>query len=133
MREIHVEEIRDNVAQICIDAAYNLSDDGGLTPRELLATFGATLGRAPRIVPIPGALLLAMAAAGDVVARAIPALAGGSLRRAARRLLHDNRFSSERARRELGWTQDGPAALVPPVQAVARTAAWWRSSRPNPR
>ena len=27
MREIHVEEIRDNVAQICIDAAYNLSDD----------------------------------------------------------------------------------------------------------
>ena len=27
MREIHVEEIRDNVAQICIDAAYSLSDD----------------------------------------------------------------------------------------------------------
>ncbi len=27
MREIHVEEIRDNVAQICIDAAYVLSDD----------------------------------------------------------------------------------------------------------
>ncbi len=27
MREIHVEEIRDSVAQICIDAAYNLSDD----------------------------------------------------------------------------------------------------------
>lgn len=27
MREIHVEEIRDNVARICIDAAYNLSDD----------------------------------------------------------------------------------------------------------
>ncbi len=27
MREIHVEEIRDNIAQICIDAAYNLSED----------------------------------------------------------------------------------------------------------
>jgi fumarate hydratase subunit alpha len=27
MREIHVDEIRDNVAQICIDAAYDLSDD----------------------------------------------------------------------------------------------------------
>jgi len=27
MREIHVEEIRDHVAQICIDAAYNLSED----------------------------------------------------------------------------------------------------------
>jgi fumarate hydratase subunit alpha len=27
MREIHVEEIRDNVAKICVDAAYNLSDD----------------------------------------------------------------------------------------------------------
>ena len=27
MREIHVDEIRDHVAQICIDAAYNLSDD----------------------------------------------------------------------------------------------------------
>lgn len=27
MREIHVDEIRDNVAQICIDAAYDLSQD----------------------------------------------------------------------------------------------------------
>lgn len=27
MRELHVDEIRDNVAQICIDAAYRLSDD----------------------------------------------------------------------------------------------------------
>ncbi len=27
MREIHVDEIRDNVAQICIDAAYNLNED----------------------------------------------------------------------------------------------------------
>jgi fumarate hydratase subunit alpha len=27
MREIHVDDIRDNVAQICIDAAYNLSED----------------------------------------------------------------------------------------------------------
>jgi fumarate hydratase subunit alpha len=27
MREIHVDEIRDNVALICVDAAYNVSDD----------------------------------------------------------------------------------------------------------
>jgi fumarate hydratase subunit alpha len=27
MREIHVDEIRDNVAQICLEAAYNLSED----------------------------------------------------------------------------------------------------------
>lgn len=27
MREIHVDEIRDNVSQMCIDAAYNLSED----------------------------------------------------------------------------------------------------------
>jgi len=27
MRDIHVDEIRDNVAQICVDAAYNLSED----------------------------------------------------------------------------------------------------------
>ena len=27
MREIHVEEIRDNVALMCVDAAYNVSDD----------------------------------------------------------------------------------------------------------
>jgi fumarate hydratase subunit alpha len=27
MREIHVEEIRDHVAQICVDAAYSLNDD----------------------------------------------------------------------------------------------------------
>jgi fumarate hydratase subunit alpha len=27
MREIHVEEIRDNVAQMCVDASYSLSED----------------------------------------------------------------------------------------------------------
>jgi fumarate hydratase subunit alpha len=27
MREIHVEEIRDHVAQMCVDAAYNVSED----------------------------------------------------------------------------------------------------------
>src|SRR5512143_2097423 len=27
MREIHVDDIRDHVAQICIDAAYNVSED----------------------------------------------------------------------------------------------------------
>ncbi len=27
MREIHIEEIRDNVARMCVDAAYNVSDD----------------------------------------------------------------------------------------------------------
>jgi fumarate hydratase subunit alpha len=27
MREIHIEEIRDSVASVCIDAAYNLNDD----------------------------------------------------------------------------------------------------------
>jgi fumarate hydratase subunit alpha len=27
MREIHIDEIRDNVAQMCVDAAYNLSED----------------------------------------------------------------------------------------------------------
>ena len=27
MREIHVDEVRDNVAQMCVDAAYTLSDD----------------------------------------------------------------------------------------------------------
>lgn len=27
MRELHVDEIRDNVARICLDAAYNLSED----------------------------------------------------------------------------------------------------------
>ncbi len=116
-----------------VGRAYNLSDDGGLTPRMLLNAFGSTLGRPPRILPIPGALLTTLAAVGDVVARGIPAAAGTNLRRGAQRLLQDNAYSSARARRELGWTQEGPAALVPPAQAVARTAEWWQSSRPNPR
>ncbi len=119
--------------EAAVGRAYNLSDDGELTSRELLEVFGRTLGHAPRILPIPGALLMAVAGAGDVVARLIPAIAGANLRHGARRLLENNRYSSARARRELGWTQEGPAALVPPAQAVARTAEWWRSSRPNPR
>lgn len=112
--------------EVAVGRAYNLSDDGGLTPRALLRIFGGTLGHAPRIVPIPGKSLLGLAAAGDVVARVFPAPAGTSLRRAARRLLEDNRYPSARARRELDWTQDGPMGLLPPAQAVARTAEWWR-------
>ncbi len=45
MREIHVDEIRDNVAQVCIDAACNLSEDVLTAFDRAIETETASTGR----------------------------------------------------------------------------------------
>ncbi len=111
-----------------IGQAYNLSDDGALTARSLVQEFAGTLGRSPRVVPVPMALVSLVFLVGDVVAPLVPGRPDP--RGALQRLTQDNAFPSAKARRELDWT-DG--RLLPPAEAVARTAAWWRSMHPETR
>lgn len=102
--------------------AYNLSDDGRLTVRELVMGFAQALGRSPAILSIPRVLAAATSSVAGLVARTIPG--APNIRRAAKRLLEDNSYPSGKARRELDWTAE---RLVPHGEALARTAAWWRS------
>lgn len=110
-----------------VGQAYNLSEDAPLTVRALLQNFARGLERRLRLVPVPAGVVRAAAVAGDTLLRMMPALRGTDLRRAARRILADNAYPSEKARRELGW-----AARVPPAEALRRTAGWWREAASRP-
>ncbi len=105
-----------------VGEAYNLSEDAPLTVRALIENFARGLSRRPVLVAVPGWAVLAVAAVGDGILRLLPAARGADadLRRAARRLLEDNAYPAEKARRALDW-----GARVPPALALERTARWW--------
>ena len=105
--------------------AYNLSGDAGLTARLLFTAFGRGLGHTPRILSIPGSVLVGLARAGDALHRLLPGTAAFGLKRAAWLLLRDNPYAVTRAERELGWTAE---AQVPAAEALRRTGEWFRTT-----
>ncbi|HLU25761.1 MAG TPA: NAD-dependent epimerase/dehydratase family protein [Longimicrobiales bacterium] len=107
-----------------IGRAYNLTAERPLTVREIIETFGRVLGRVPRVVSVPTALALSVAAVGDVILRVLPGFGQPALGRLVRRLSRDDPYDTTRARRELGWQP-----RVAPEEALARTAAWYRDSK----
>ena len=102
-----------------IGRSYTLAADAELSVRTLLERFARELGRAPRLVRIPGAPVVALAALVDLAARLLPGVPTVRADRAARRLVEDHPYDQTRAREELGW---GP--VVEPETAIARTAKW---------
>lgn len=102
--------------------AYNLANDYDVTVRDFYRLAGVGLGRKVRLVPVPFAIakpvfamllgvtkLLTHGRASVVNADSISTVT------------RDNPFTSERARRELGWS---PA--VRPEQGVPEAFRWWR-------
>jgi nucleoside-diphosphate-sugar epimerase len=84
--------------------AYNLANDFDLTVAEFFRLAAAGLGRRVRLVPVP----LALARAGVALAAAATSLlhdrsAGVLLRSSLDFVSRDNPFSSDLAKRELGW------------------------------
>ncbi|HEX6589270.1 MAG TPA: NAD(P)-dependent oxidoreductase [Longimicrobiales bacterium] len=106
--------------------AYNLAHDNDTPLRDVIASWrrARATGNA-RIVPVPGGVIEATAAALDGLAAALPFLDLPGMRRPARLVRHDNPYDSRRARAELGWT-----SLVSMEQAVERTVQWLRN-RPD--
>ena len=101
--------------------AYNVANEAPVTVRRFFELAAEGLGRRVRVVRVPAALVHAAAHAAAVGA----ALAGrGGLSATARSsvafLTRDNPFSSERARRELGW-----APVVAPETGVPDAFRWW--------
>jgi nucleoside-diphosphate-sugar epimerase len=105
--------------------AYNLTNDFDVTVREFFELGAQGLGRRVRWVPIP----LPVARVGFAVARFVVNTAtGGRLSVMSNASLsmvtEDNPFTSERARRELGWS---PA--VRPEQSIPEAFAWAQRHR----
>lgn len=101
--------------------AYNLANDFDVTVEEFVRLAGVGLGRRIRTVHMP----LTLARGGAAAARYLGVLAGRrhfglTIAAAVDFLARDNPFSSELARRELGWSP-----TVRPETGVPAAFRWW--------
>jgi nucleoside-diphosphate-sugar epimerase len=100
---------------------YNLTNDGDVTARRFFELASAGMHRRVRVVSVP----MPLARAAFAVVRAVAPIAVGRRFAAAIAssfdfLARDNPFSSERARRELGW--------APPIateEGIVESFRWW--------
>jgi nucleoside-diphosphate-sugar epimerase len=123
---VHAGNVADGMARaVEHDAAdgqvYNLTNDGDVTARRFFELGGEGMGRRVRVVPVP----MPAARAAFAVVRAVAPLVAGPRFGAAIRssfdfLARDNPFSSERARRELGWSPP-----IAPEAAIVDSFRWW--------
>lgn len=105
--------------------AYNLTNDFDVSVREYFRLAAVGLDRRVRFVPIP----IWLAKSGFNVFRLIDRIAMGGKFAVATEgslsfLSRDNPFTSERARRELGW-----APAVRPEQGIPDSFRWWRENK----
>jgi UDP-glucose 4-epimerase len=127
---VHADAVADGIVRAAThDAAggqvYHLTNDFDLTVAELVGYAALGLGRRIRTprVPVTMArlalpLLQAALIAGgrrDLASQAPAVLA---------LVTRDNPFTSDRARRELGW-----CPMVAPAQGVPEAFRWWRDAR----
>lgn len=105
--------------------AYNLANDFPVTVREFLDLGAHGLGRRAHLVPFPvplarGAVRALRAGLRITRGKAMASQAVGTIDF----LTRDNPFTSERARRELGWSPP-----VPPERGVPEAFRWWALHR----
>lgn len=127
---IHAANVADGAVRAVLSAeaggrAYNLANDYDVTVRRFLELAAEGLGRPLRLIPIP----LSVATFGfKAIKSATRTLTGGRfsmVSNASLRLLtEDNPFTSERARRELGWSP-----VVHPEEGVPEAFRWWMTHR----
>lgn len=87
--------------------AYNVTRDGTplLTQREFFTTFGEALGRRPRFIRVPvGLVRFGIGAWSAMLKLLFPGRYAGLGGAAIAFVLGENPYSTERIRRELGWT-----------------------------
>lgn len=104
--------------------AYNLANDFDVTVRRFFELAGAGLGTRLRLVSIPASV----AQQGlRVVKATLRALTGGRMSVISTASLNwfarDNPFSSDRARRELGW-----APAMRPEEGIPDAFRWWAAN-----
>ena len=123
---VHAANVADGMVRAAShDAAggrpYNLANDFDVTVAEFFRLAGEGLGERLRFLSVPASAAHVVMRAAAIVA---PARLRSSMRQSVDFLTRDNPFSSERARRELGW--DPP---VHPRDGVPRAFRWFAESR----
>jgi nucleoside-diphosphate-sugar epimerase len=123
---VHAANVADGMVRAAVTdmaggRAYNLANDYDVTVAEFFHLAGEGMNVKLRMLPIPlvlarGALGMFKVVAPLIVGNRFSAVTTGSLNFVSR----NNPFSSERARRELGW--DPP---VHPEQGVPEAFRWW--------
>lgn len=127
---VHAASVADGaVRAVCSDGAggraYNLANDFAVTVREFIELAADGLGRRVRLLAVP----LPLARAAFALVRAAVRVASGPAMAAHAAssldfLTRDNPFTSERARRELGWSPP-----VPPARGIPEAFEWWARHR----
>lgn len=101
--------------------AYNLANDFDVTVREFFTLGALGLGRRVRLVPVPLPVASALFQAAMGVIRVASGGQASVLSNASLSIVtRDNPFTSDRARRELGW-----APAVRPEQGIPEAFRWW--------
>ena len=123
---VHAANVADGMVRAAMHAeaggrAYNLANDFDVTVHEFFRLAGEGLGERLRFVSLP---VSAARAVVRIAALVTPARLRSSLRQSVDFLTRDNPFTSDRARRELGW--DPP---VRPEQGVVDAFRWFAASR----
>lgn len=127
---VHAASVADGaVRAVACDTAggraYNLANDFPIAVREFLELGAHGLGRRARLIPVPvplarGALRALRAGLRVTRGTGVASQAAGTIDF----LTRDNPFTSERARRELGWSPP-----VPPERGVPEAFRWWALHR----
>jgi nucleoside-diphosphate-sugar epimerase len=127
---IHAANVADGaVRAVASDVAggrpYNLANDYDVTVRRFFELAGEGLERHVKFISIP---LPVARAAFKIIKSSAQALTAGRfnvISNASLQLLtEDNPFTSERARRELGWSP-----VVRPEQSIPEAFRWWMTHR----
>ncbi|MDB4905910.1 MAG: nucleoside-diphosphate-sugar epimerase [Gemmatimonadetes bacterium] len=127
---VHAANVADGIVRAAVTSqaggkAYNLANDFDTTAREFFELAAQGMGKRLRFIPLPVSLVRAGMGALSVVS---DLLLGGRFSAVGAQtvdfLSRDNPFSSERARRELGW--DPP---VRPCEAIPEAFRWWANER----
>lgn len=124
---VHAANVADGAIRAATHAgaggrAYNLANDAPVTVRRFFELAADGMGGHVRMVPIPFPVARALF---GVVRFGMRTLSGGRLSAVSDAslsfLTRDNPFTSDRAKRELGWTP-----VVQPETGVPEAFRWWR-------
>jgi nucleoside-diphosphate-sugar epimerase len=127
---VHAVNVADGaVRALAFDGAggrtYNLANDYDVTVRRFFELAAEGLEKRVRFVPIPVPIATMLFRTGKSLVKLLTrgrmnVISSASLAA----LTEDNPFTSERARRELGWSP-----VVRPEQSVPDAFRWWKSHR----
>ena len=108
-----------------VKGPFNVTNEGDITQREFFTAVGSALNRRTHFLTIPVPAALAITAVAHWFRHLLaPKKYAGFGASAVRFLSKNNPFTSDRARRELGWKP-----TTTPEEAIARSVRWFDESR----